>query len=372
MKKYKKTLIISCIIMNCFIMSSCFSYRDVNLTSFVTAIMIDVDDNGWPIVYAEAFKGDKGASDKGVDQRVLFKGKGKTMFEAIRDMSAISSYKLNFTQNKVIIFTRKAAEFGISDFVDFLDRDQEMLLRPYIAVYTGDPDKLVKSNLVQEKYIGMLLRQIVQNIGSSSRAIIISFNEFYNEREQGDKANVVPIIDFKKDALEAKLEINGGAVIKEDKMIDVIERSEGQGFNFLMNSIKGGTLEITNPCDINKFVTLEILKSKTKTEVNYNKNIIQLNKKIKVKVDFTEAQNRINFTNENIMKIKEKAEDNISKSCETLFSEYKVTGTDIFDITQELYEKYPKVNIKDIISKTELKVDVEVEIMNTGDVKNFR
>ena len=46
-------------------------------------------------------------------------------------------------------------------------------------------------------------------------------------------------------------------------------------------------------------------------------------------------------------------------------------GIDIFDITEEFYDKYPKIKIEDIINKTELKVEVEVEIMNTGDVKNF-
>ena len=93
--------------------------------------------------------------------------------------------------------------------------------------------------------------------------------------------------------MEPKLEVNGGAVIKKDKMVSIITRDEGQGFNFLMNNVSGGTLEITNPDDINKFVTLEILKSKTKTEVDYDDNIVHLKKKIKVKVDFGEAQKRI-------------------------------------------------------------------------------
>ncbi len=118
-------------------------------------LIIDVDDNGNPILYAEAFKGVRGQPE-GMDERILFKGKGKTMFEAVRDMNATSSYKLNYTQNKVIIFTQKAAEFGLDNFIDFLDRDQELLIRPYIAVYTGDPEKLMKLKIIQEKYIGLL------------------------------------------------------------------------------------------------------------------------------------------------------------------------------------------------------------------------
>ena len=293
------------------------------------------------------------------------------MFEAIRNMNATSSYKLNYTQNKAIIFTQKAAEFGVDNFIDFLDRDQELLIRPYISVYLGDPEKLIKLNILQEKYIGLFIMHLIENIGASSRAVKLSLNEFYNQRNMGDKTSVVTIIDIPKDTLEPRLEINGGAVIKDDKMVSILEREEGQGFNFLMDIISSGTLEITNPCDINKFITLEIIKCKTKTEINYEDNIVHLKKKIKVKVDFGEAQKRIIFTKENITKIQEKSEDNIVKACNNLFQKYKGMGIDIFDISEEFYAKYPKIKIENIIDKTELKVEVEVEIMNTGDVKNF-
>ncbi len=101
-----------------------------------------------------------------------------------------------------------------------------------------------------------------------------------------------------------------------------------------MNNISSGTLEITNPCDINKFVTLEIIKSKTKTEISYNDNIVHLKKKIKVKVDFAEAQKNIIFTKENIKKFRRKSEENIVKACNNLFQKYKGMGIDIFDITE--------------------------------------
>lgn len=372
MKKYKKTLVIICLIMSCSTMSGCFSYRDINRLLFVTCIIIDVDSSGNPIMYAEAYKGIRGGTPQGVDERILFQGKGKTIFETVRNLNSTSSYKLNYTQNKAIIFTQKAAEAGLDNFIDFLDRDQELLIRPYIAVYLGDPEKLIKLKILQEKYIGFFIMHLVENVGASSRALKLSLNDFYNQRNMGDKTNVVTIIDIPKDNVEPRLEINGGAVIKDDKMVSIIKTEEGQGFNFLMNDVASGSLEITNPCDINKFITLEILKSKTKTEVNYDGNIIHLKKKIKVNVDFAEAQKSIIFTKENIIKIQEQSEKNIMDSCNILFAKYKNMGMDIFDITEEFYDKYPNIKIPNIIKKTELKVEVEVQIMNIGDTKNFK
>ncbi|MFT5873009.1 MAG: spore germination protein KC [Clostridium sp.] len=370
--RYKKILVVGLIIMNCFSMTSCFSYKDVNKLLFITAIIIDVDNYGNAVIYAEAFKGLRGSSPQGMDERILFNGIGKTMFEAFRNMNATSSYKLNYTQNKAIIFTQRAAELGLDNFIDMLDRDQELLIRPYISVYMGDPQKLIKLKIAQDKYIGLFVVQLIENIGSSSRAVKLSLNEFYNQRKIGDKANVITIIDISKDNLEPKLQVNGGAVIKDDKMVGVLAKEEGQGYNFLMNTILGGTLEITNPCDINKFVTLEIRKSKTKTEISYYDNIIHLKRKIKVKVDFGEAQKSIDLTKENIKKIQDKSAENIVEACNSVFNKYKGMGIDIFDIAEEFYRKYPNIKIDDIIDKTELKIEAEVEIMNIGDVNNFQ
>lgn len=372
MDKYKKVLIISCIIMNCFIMSSCFSYRDINKVLLITALVVDVDNTGNPIVYGEAVKGTRGTSPQGMDERILFKGTGKTMLEAVRNMSSTSSYNLNYTQNKAILFTQKAAEHGIGDFIDFFDRDQQLLIRPYIVVYVGDPEKLMKMNIAEEKYIGFFITELIENIGRSSRAVKLSFNEFYIQRTMGDKTSVVSIIDIPKDSLDSTLEINGGAVIKDDKMISILSKAEGQGFNFLMNTVKGGTLEITNPCEINKFVTLEIVKSKTKSEISYYDNIIHLTKKIKVNTNIGDVQKSLLVTKENIVKIEETSEDNIVRSCNGIFQKYKDMGVDIFDITEEFNAKYPKIKIEDIINRTELKVEVEVKVMNTGIVKNFQ
>lgn len=372
MNNYKKILIIIFLIMNCVIMSACFSYKDINKVLFVTALLVDVDDTGNPVLYAEVFKGVSGISPEGSDERILFNGKGKTIFEAVRNMNATSSFKLNYTQNQVTIFTQEAAEFGLENYIDFIDRDQELLVRPYIAVYQGDPEELMTLKIKQEKYIGLYVTQLIENIGASPRAVVTTLNDYFNERVTGDKISVLTILDIAKDSLEPKIEINGGAVMENDKMVSILERDEGLGFNFLRDKLSSGTLEVTNPVDINKFVTLEILKSKTKTKIEYSDGIVKVTKKIKVKVDFDEAQKSITFTKENVTKMQEKAEENVVKACTKLFTKYKGLDIDIFHLLEKFYDKYPKVKIEDIINKTELKVEVEVQIMNTGTVKNFK
>ncbi|MCY6371854.1 Ger(x)C family spore germination protein [Clostridium ganghwense] len=367
----KITLILISIIINCIFMSGCFSYRDINKILFVTGIIIDIDKENNPIVYCEAFKGKTGpAKGGGKEEKIIFKGTGKTCFEAIRNISLRSSYKLNYTQNKIIIFSAKAAEYGLDNFIDFFDRDQELIIRPLISVYDGNCDILMQTQLDEENYLGVYIVQLIKNVRTSSRAIELSLHKYLNQRLIGDKTNVVPVIELKTD-MGNKLTISGGAIIKEDKMVGVIKKEEGQGFNFLMDSVKSGTLEPKNPQAKGKFTTLEILDSNTKTDIKYDENKIKLIKNIKVKTSLGEVQEKFIIRDNSLRALKMTTEANIKNACETIFNKYKEEGIDVFDIQEEFYRKYPKEKIDDAIKVTDLIVNVEVEILISGDTSDF-
>lgn len=369
----KKISIVLCIIMVSLIMEGCFSYRDINKVLFVTSVVVDIDekDNN-VILYTEAFKPVRGSkTGTESDVRLIYRGIGKTLFEAVRDISLGASYRLNYSQNKAIIFSEKAAEYGLDNFVDFFDRDQEFIIRPYICIYIGDVEKLLKSDFKEEKYMGIFITRMIENVGASSRAVRLSLHEFYNQRLIGDKTNVITTITIRRNPFGEHIEVSGGAIVKQDKMIGIIGKREGQGFNFLIDNVQSGTLEITNPDDERKFVTLEILKSKTKTEINYDGENINLTKNIKVKTSLAEVQKKLIQDEEALNKIKIRAENNVQKYSMDLFDKYKEEGIDIFDIKEELYRKYPQIEVENVMKITKLSINVQVEILSSNDTKDF-
>ena len=80
------------------------------------------------------------------------------------------------------------------------------------------------------------------------------------------------------------MSIEGLAVIKEDKLVDELSLDQARAYNFLNNNLKHGTIYSTNPEHQDKQVALDILKSKTKTQLNFHGNIIHLKKKIHTEV----------------------------------------------------------------------------------------
>lgn len=365
----KKIMGILYLVICMLILTSCFNYRDINKLLFATAIIIDIDEENHPIIYIEAFKAVEGTE---TGERLIYRGKGKTSFEALRNINLGTSFKFNVTQNKALIFTTKAAEHGIDKYIDFFHRDQEFLNRQFMCIYNGEIDNLTNIKIKENKYIGDFLKRLLDNVGASSRATRITINEYLNQRLVGDKANVVPLIEVKQDVGgDNKIVINGSAVVKNDKMIEIIPKELGQGFNFLLNNVKSGTLEVTNPDFPDEFVTLEILKSKTDTQLKLENDRLKVNKNIKVKTDIAEVQEGLEINKHSLNQIKEVAQDNIRKACYKIFDEYKEKGVDIFDITEEFERKYPKEQISNVMEKTDLFVDVKVEIESGNDDLDF-
>lgn len=290
----------------------------------------------------------------------------------MRNINLGSSYKTNETQNKAVIFTERAAEYGIDNFVDFIDRDQELLVRPYICVLRGDPEKLLSAKTSEGEYVGVYIDRLLDNVGTSSRAVSKPINYYMDQRLIGDKVNVISIIEVRREVGEAnKVFVNGEAIIKNDKMIGTLSKEEGQGFNFLLNNVASGTLEIANPDYPNRFVTLEILKSTTKTDIKQEGDKVTLIKEIKVNTAIAEVQKGLIINDKNLKQLRETAEGNIKKACYQIFDEYKEEGTDIFDIQEEYLRKFRKEVKEDIIKDVELVVNTEVLIESGNDTLDF-
>ncbi|WP_027625807.1 Ger(x)C family spore germination protein [Clostridium lundense] len=369
MKKIK----LSIILCMCVLFNGCYNYRDINKIIFSTAIVIDIDEQKNPVFYMETFKPYRSAgtgSDKG--ERIVYKGKGKAVFEALRDVGLATSYKPNGTQCKAIIFTEKAAAYGIDNFLDFFDRDQEFLIRQYVAIFEGDVDRLIKMRMKSEEYIGIFLVDLMDNIGTSSRAIRLSLNDYLNKRIEPAHTSVMTVLKINSEQIEEMLSIDGGAIIKEDKMVDRLPRAESQGYNFIIDKVKSGTLEVSNPEDENKFVVLEIRRSKTKTKLDYDGSTLKLKKIINVTTSFGEAQRGVSITGDERDKIARGAEKNIKTACMNVFNKYKNKNLDIFEVERRFKLKYPKADARDVLKNTEIDVEVNVKIEGSSNKFNFK
>lgn len=352
--------------------SGCFSYKDINKLLFVTAVIMDMDKDNRPVIYIETFKpfrSSTSGSERG--ERVVLKGTGKSAYEALRDIHLTTSYKLNYTQYKALIFTAKAAKNGIDSWLDIFDRDQEFVIRPYLVITEESPENLLNLEIVAQEYLGIILKELIDNEGASTRAVRLALNEYLSKRLIGSETEVVTLIGVKKNQPEQRIEISGGAILKDDKLVDIMPRSDGQGYNFLMNTLKTGSLEISNPDYEGEFISLNILSNHTKTSMEYDGKVVRVKKFIKVKTNIEEIEKGAKLNDKSLAQLKEKSEDNIKRACMRVFEKYKEQNLDIFELEETFEREYPRVKLDNVLKAAELEVVVEENIEGSPDTQDF-
>ena len=370
-KRISKVLVVLMVIP--LLLVSCFNYRDINKVTFATSIIFDIDDFGRTIVYVDCIKPYRStneSSDKG--KRIIYKGIGKTSLEALRDVNLASSYELNYSQNRAYIFTEKAARESIKKFIDLINNNQEFQVKPDMFVYFGDVENLLKITSSDEEYLGLYLEELVNRNNKNPRAMRANINDYLSNSITASDTYIVGSIEIREDALDKKIEIGGGAIIKNNILVEKIDTKDAMSYNLLMNNVSSGTLELTNPQSNDEFITLEILSNNTKSDLKYSRedDSIELIKELEMRVYIAEAQGRLIVDKNLLNYIKEVKSKEIEEHLKEIFNKYKEKNLDVFEVERLLDIKYPKVSIINPINKTYINVKVNIIIEGTGVVKD--
>lgn len=370
-KRISKVLVVLMVIP--LLLVSCFNYRDINKVTFATSIIFDIDDFGRTIVYVDCIKPYRStneSSDKG--KRIIYKGLGKTSLEALRDVNLASSYELNYSQTRAYIFTEKAARKSIKKFIDLINNNQEFQVKPDMFVYFGDVENLLKITSSDEEYLGLYLEELVNRNNKNPRAMRANINDYLSNSITASDTYIVGSIEIREDALDKKIEIGGGAIIKNNILVEKIDTKDAMSYNLLMNNVSSGTLELTNPQSNDEFITLEILSNNTKSDLKYSRedDSIELIKELEMRVYIAEAQGRLIVDKNLLNYIKEVKSKEIEEHLKEIFNKYKEKNLDVFEVERLLDIKYPKVSIINPINKTYINVKVNIIIEGTGIVKD--
>lgn len=352
-------------------LAGCYNYRDINNVTFVTSMVFDLDPIGNVVIYMDCvrpYRDNNESSDNG--KRILYKGTGKTVLEAIRDVNMASSYKINITQNKAFIFTEKAVKEGIDKFLGIINNDQEFLVKPYIFAYFGDVERLLKVAASDEEYMGLFINDLVKKNKANSRAIIVNINEYITASEIGANSALIGALELRKDVIDERIELSGGVIMRNNVMQEKIDIMDGLTFNILEDKVKTGTLEIVNPQMEEGFITFEILKNKTKTKIEYNGDRVLLTKDVNMKVTLAESQGRFIVDKQSLQIIEDTTEVRIKEYLQAFFDKYNKKNIDILGVERMLEIKYPGLVKEDILSILDVDIKVNLDVEGTSNTRN--
>ncbi|AOY75169.1 Ger(x)C family spore germination protein [Clostridium formicaceticum] len=355
------------------LLKGCYNYNDINRMLFPTALLIDVDDEGNYIVSLEifhAYRSNQDNTEQG--QRILYQRQGRTFLDAISDFELIGAHPFNYTQNKVIIFTEKAAEVGLEGVIDYLHRHQEFLLRPYVMVYYGEPEKLLNVPLKQNEYLGLYLFDLLDRPLSRLTIEHRKLYELLNNRRMGINAALLTAIKMDEGHLEDKVRKDGAAVFHNDKLVGKLDVEDMVAIAFMNDKVRRGYIDVPYPESTEKFISLEIVKSNTITDILYEEGKVYLRQTINVKTVIAGSEEPLILDEAMVKAIQGNGEVVIQEKCHRLFNAYKKKGIDIFQVQEIFKRKYPRIDIDNVIEVAELEIQVNHHLQGSTNILDFK
>lgn len=370
MKNKRKIKSIVMIIISAYLFTGCWNYREINNLSVVAGIAIDRNElDGKYEVTIEIVNIKKGNDISNNSEYITLCG--DSLFDIIRNMISVSSRRLYFSHAKIVIISKELAKDGLSKAIDWYIRDAETRTDIYLLI---SKEKTAKEVLMTKRNENMIvsfdLAKVIQNEKNVSTAPKVDLWDFLDILKQKEANASLPLIFIDKSGEKEVPRIEGMAVIKDDKLVGMIDGDIAKYILFTTDEIKTGILVLGRKSS--EPISFEIFKNRTKVKYKFDEGKMKVQVFTDTIVSIAEYQTQQPFNTSEEKEVIEKQlvnmlEESIYNSINMIQKEYK---SDIFGFGITLHKDYPKV-WKEFSDNWEYNFEnLEVEVISKVQIKN--
>ena len=220
-----------------------------------------------------------------------------------------------------------------TEFYVLIGRDDNILdiITPINDISSASIKESIENNL---KYLGttsdITFNELVSIMLDENSEIVLPSIKLINDSKEGEN-----IENTEETKVNTKYELSNLAIFKDDKLIGYLDEEQSKTYNILQNKINNTIL--TYECDKDKYMSVEIIDSKSSMDVS--------NKKANIEVKLSGNLNEYNCsksldnkkTIEQIEKeFEQKLTETITKNINEVRTEY---NSDIFGFLDNIYKK---------------------------------
>lgn len=371
--KISKKLMIILIICSLQLLSGCWNYREVNDVNIVTGLAIDYDNKAKQYILSTEiidFSVEGGHGE-------VISIRGKTVFDAIRNMISKSGKKLYFGHSKVFIISKEVAEKGLVPIMDLIFRDAELRSDVWVLI----SDKTAASDILNvaiaelEAVNSFHLENNMQSQKYLSKIYTIPQWRLVQDIYAEGISPAVPLVKLSKRDGSLGTEVKGTAVFRGDKMVGIMDEHETKLFLMIKQTNQLGLWIIESINKEEKYkVALEMFGCNTDISIiptqNGPKVLVDIQSytgvgEVGSTLDIFEKSAFEELEKQSEMQIKQDTEDLIRK----MQIEYQ---SDIFGFGKLIKKRMPeywKENKDDwngLFSRLEIEVTVDVIIKGSA------
>lgn len=346
---------------------------------FIIALGIDKGtenkENVRVTVVSEKIEG-SGKNSQQVKSADIVASDGKTIFDALRNISTLNKKKLFWGHIKYVLIGEDIARNNVLSYLDIISRDHE--IRPDvtpIVVKGTTAEGILNSGKACNEFIPDLLKSLLDNAGSNSISRNINLTEalivFDNEYSDA----YLPYIELKKNnesdsTNKSEIILKGYAAFKGTDLVDFIPEGTARGINWITGKVI--TALIVAKDSSGKNVSLEVIDSDAKIKSKFNDNIPEVTINIKMSSAIDEQFSQIDiYTESELDNLEKEQKDWVKGEVQSALDFARKNNIDMFDFGDLIYHQHPlkwkfiKSDWKTILSNMKINVVVESKISRT-------
>lgn len=371
-----------------FLFTGCYNYRELNDLAIISAVGIDKNGDQYEMAI-QFLNTQKDGSDtnnaSNEPKFTVYTTTGKTIHECFRNIILVSPKRLYANHTQLLVIGEDLAREGIADTIDLLFRDSESRKQFLVVISKNSSSKEILETLTPIKSLNA--EKIVDSIIDESNYYGISkkvtFEELINTYIDDNEEISLPSIEIIGNPIEGESETNLEesspdtiltlaplAIFKGDKMIDFLAKDESIAVHFVNNNIKNTI--INYECADKKYLSIELIDSKTKREIDTDNNEIKIT--IASNANITEVNCDIDLEKADIIAgiekgIEEEMDNNIINAINNIIKKY---NSDIFFFKDSYYKKNPKkfkeINNDNFLNIIKIDVKTNITLLEKGNL----
>lgn len=263
----------------------CWSYNDINRTTLVLSIGLDIVDEEYHISGEHASlhsgKSDESGGNGGGDPKVeLFSGKGKDFEEARHAFRNQLTNPIFLGATGLILFGPKYAEKGIIPYINRIDKLPDYRKTAIVAISRETPSILFETGTKKSLGVGFLIEENLTMLKKRKAGLFITVGDVLSDIDMGLTGYLLPYFGLE----EGEVKSLGYAAMKDSKLVGTISTEDAHGVIYLM--VKGAKM--------NEIITMPGFEGEFGF-INFENNI----KDKKIKFDYRDGRLTINIELEN-------------------------------------------------------------------------
>lgn len=377
MKKLLLSLITLLII---FLTSGCYNYKEINQMAITSSIGIDKDKTKNEYIVSAQIMNSKESEESEDSQITVYSRKGKTIHEALRDLTLKSPRRLYGNHLSKIVLSEEVASEGIQNILDIFNRVTEVRNEFVITIVKDDKASdvlkvLTSTETIPAEYVKLSLKSADNNSGLTYTTKLDEFVSLYLKKGIDP---TVPVLKIDKKSKKgktvdnitttdpiSKIVIDSLAVTNEGKFEAFLKKDEIIGYNYLRNQIQKMVIPVK--CDDKNYASVSVQSNKTKSKIKKENNKYTVTFYINVNAIITEYNCSKKLTKTKTLESLEKrSEKKIKSYIKKAINKQKNTKGKFLGIERLIYLDYPKYKNEDY----NIKYNVNVNIVRKGEISN--